>query len=109
MAFVQKTLIKLAYVVLTGPLRPTIISFHCFELDAVASETRREGEDSLGPETFSLFPFLKQSDTLLTLRSCVKISPWDVLALFLYVCFIEAAVHKRGTIVSLYLLFLYLL
>lgn len=105
MALVQKTLIKLAYVASTGPLRPTIISFHCFKLDAVASETRREGEDSLWPEKFPLFPSPKQSATLLTLRSFVLMSPWEVLALFLWVCFIDAGICKGRTIVSSYLFF----
>ena len=53
---VQKTLIKLACVVSTGPLRLTMISFHCFEVDAMVSGTKREGEDSLWPEKFCFSP-----------------------------------------------------
>lgn len=45
-----------------------MMSFHCFKPDALASGTRREGEDSLWLEKFSLFLSLKQSDTLLTLK-----------------------------------------
>ena len=82
-ALVQKTLIKLACVVSAGPLRLTMICLHCFELDAMVSGTRREGEDSLWPEKFSIFLSLKQSDTLLTLRSLVlMISPLECASSF---------------------------
>lgn len=59
-ALVQKTLIKLACVVSTGPLRLTMISFHCFEVDAMVSGTKREGEDSLWPEKFCFSPLINQ-------------------------------------------------
>lgn len=77
----------------------------------MASESRREGEDLLWPEKFPLLPFPKQSDSLLTLRGFVLISPWEGLALFLGVClcFMDANICKGGTLVSFYLFFQYLL